>query len=77
MEVFNHNLENLFQQLGLPSDREAINSFIADHHLESGENLTSAAFWSASQKQFLEEAKLQDADWVEQIDTLDTLLRKD
>ncbi|WP_325891860.1 DUF2789 domain-containing protein [Grimontia sp. NTOU-MAR1] len=76
MEVFNHNLENLFQQLGLPSDSEAITTFIANHHLEAGESLTSAGFWSASQKQFLEEAKLQDADWVEQIDTLDTLLRK-
>ncbi|KXF81051.1 DUF2789 family protein [Enterovibrio coralii] len=76
MEVFNHNLESLFQQLGLPSDKTSIDDFIGRHALEPGENLTAASFWSTSQKQFLEEAKLQDADWVEQIDILDTLLRK-
>ena len=76
MEVFTHNLESLFQQLGLPSDGEAISSFIADHPLTEGQALTSAEFWSVSQRQFLEEAQLQDADWTEQIDTLDTLLRK-
>ncbi|MGF1708276.1 DUF2789 family protein [Enterovibrio baiacu] len=76
MEVFTHNLESLFQQLGLPSDGEAISSFIADHPLTEGQALASAEFWSVSQRQFLEEAQLQDADWTEQIDTLDTLLRK-
>lgn len=76
MEMFNHNLENLFRQLGLASGSNSIDAFIASHSLQAGENLTTAAFWTASQKQFLEEAKCQDADWVEQIDTLDTLLRK-
>ncbi|MDD1783772.1 DUF2789 domain-containing protein [Enterovibrio sp. ZSDZ35] len=76
MEVFNHNLESLFQQLGLPSDKSSIDTFIDTHALEDGDDLTQASFWSVSQKQFLTEAKLQDADWVEQIDMLDTLLRK-
>ncbi|PKF51484.1 DUF2789 family protein [Enterovibrio nigricans] len=76
MEVFNHNLESLFQQLGLPSEKASIEAFVIQHSLKEGESLTSATFWTTSQKQFLEEAKLQDADWVEQIDLLDTLLRK-
>ncbi len=76
MEVFTHNLESLFQQLGLPSDGDAISSFIADHPLTEDQSLISAVFWTVSQRQFLEEAQLQDADWTEQIDTLDTLLRK-
>ncbi len=76
MEVFKHNLESLFQQLGLPSEGDAISSFIADHPLKEGQALISAEFWTISQRQFLEEAQLQDADWTEQIDTLDTLLRK-
>ncbi|WP_407331202.1 DUF2789 family protein [Enterovibrio sp. 27052020O] len=76
MEVFDHNLAHLFQQLGLPSDAAAIRTFIDQHSLSNGEHLANAAFWTTSQRQFLEEAKSQDADWVEQIDTLDTLLRK-
>lgn len=76
MEVFNHNLEKLFEQLGLPADNQAISTFIANHTLAREEKLLDASFWTASQKQFLQEALLQDADWVEQIDLLDTLLRK-
>ncbi len=75
MEVFNHDLESLFQQLGLPSDSDSICDFIRKHKLNEEENICTASFWSASQIQFLEEAKLQDADWVEHIDTLDSLLR--
>ncbi|MBV7300061.1 DUF2789 domain-containing protein [Enterovibrio paralichthyis] len=76
MEVFNHDLENLFKQLGLAADSQAINTFIANHHLSDDESLAQAAFWSPSQRQFLEEAMHQDADWAEHIDILDTLLRK-
>ncbi|WP_028024356.1 DUF2789 family protein [Enterovibrio calviensis] len=76
MEVFTHDLEHLFQQLGLPSDAADIRSFIEEHSLSDEENLLTATFWTTSQRQFLEEAKSQDADWVEQIDILDTLLRK-
>lgn len=76
MEIFNHDLESLFQQLGLASDKKGILNFIRQHQLKNNENITSAPFWSQSQRQFLEESKLQDADWVEQIDTLDNLLRK-
>lgn len=76
MEIFNHNLEMLFQQLGLPSDKKAILTFIKKHTLNDTENLASARFWTNSQRQFLEEGKLQDADWIEQIDSLDNLLRK-
>lgn len=76
MEIFNHDLANLFLQLGLPSDNNSIITFIHQHPLQDHENLCNADFWTPSQRQFLEESKLQDADWVEQIDTLDNLLRK-
>ena len=74
MECFNHSLETLFQQLGLPSDRQSINTFINQHKLPESEYLLNAPFWTASQKQFLSEAYEQDADWAEQIDILAALL---
>ncbi len=76
MEIFIHNLESLFQQLGLPSSHDDIARFVATHHLQNNQDIISAEFWNLSQKQFLQEAKLQDADWVEQIDLLDSLIRK-
>ncbi|MDD1795232.1 DUF2789 domain-containing protein [Enterovibrio makurazakiensis] len=76
MEVFEHDLEHLFQQLGLSSDAADIRKFIEEHGLSDDDNLLTATFWTTSQRQFLDEAKSQDADWAEQIDILDTLLRK-
>lgn len=76
MEVFNHNLKSLFEQLGLASDNDAIINFINQHPLNHNDILIQAHFWTPSQRQFLEEAISQDADWTEQIDTLDILLRK-
>ncbi|MFD2179273.1 DUF2789 family protein [Veronia pacifica] len=77
MEVFKHNLENLFSQLGLASDSESIEHFLSEHSLSASTPLQEAAFWSLSQKQFLSEALLQDADWSEQIDLLDARLRQE
>ncbi len=75
MECFAHSLKTLFQQLGLASDREAIADFIENHTLSDTQDISTASFWTPSQQQFLREAYEEDADWVEQIDTLDTLLR--
>ncbi len=76
MEIFIHNLESLFQQLSLPSSYDDIARFVTTHHLQNNQDIISAEFWNLSQKQFLQEAKQQDADWVEQIDLLDSLIRK-
>ena len=76
MEIFQHNLQTLFCQLGLADDPIAIEKFIQSHHLKPGELLQSAIFFNPSQRQFLQESTALDSDWAEQIDLLDTLLRK-
>lgn len=76
MESSMHTMANLFQQLGLPSDPGAIDSFIASHSpLEPGLKLWEAPFWSSTQASFLNEQILGDADWAEVVDHLDALLR--
>lgn len=76
MENPQHNLSDLFAQLGLPSEASAIAGFIAAHSpLPSGVPLIEAPFWTASQAGFLCEEILKDADWAEVIDELNEALR--
>ena len=71
-----HKMSNLFAQLGLPADEAAVKSFIATHRpLESGTALYRAPFWSASQRAFLKEEIIEDADWAAVIDELNGRLR--
>ncbi|WP_020583834.1 DUF2789 domain-containing protein [Endozoicomonas elysicola] len=70
-----NDLSNLFSQLGLDKNPDAIEHFLSKHSLKSDEKLEDAAFWNPSQKAFLIEERDQDADWCEAIDELDTLLR--
>lgn len=70
-----HSLNDLFSQLGLPSEDAAIDEFLARHHLQGAERLSSAPFWSETQRRFLREAIADDSDWCEVVDELDTLLR--
>ena len=57
--------------LGLPSDPAAVESFIAAHRpLEHGVALYRAPFWTASQRAFLREEIIGDADWAGVIDEL-------
>jgi Protein of unknown function (DUF2789) len=75
MEAPIHNINNLFAQLGLPSDQASIEQFIKTHSpLPAGVILTEAPFWSAAQASFLREELLNDADWAEVIDELSTHL---
>ncbi|PST86361.1 DUF2789 domain-containing protein [Photobacterium sp. NCIMB 13483] len=76
MEAFNHNLANLFSQLGLDNSTEFIEHFLCTHSLAPSQKLADAAFFTLAQQQFINEAQQQDADWSEVIDQLDTLLRK-
>jgi len=76
METPMHTMNNLFAQLGLPSDAAAIDSFIAEHApLASGIELADAPFWTEAQANFLREEIHEDADWAEIVDQLDTRLR--
>ncbi|AXS79206.1 DUF2789 domain-containing protein [Dechloromonas sp. HYN0024] len=66
-----HTMGNLFAQLGLPDQPAAIECFIASHRpLGKGVALYRAAFWTASQRAFLKEEIIEDADWSGVIDEL-------
>jgi len=76
METPIHSLTSLFDQLGLVSTDQAIETFIDEHQsLQGNIELHEADFWSASQALFLKEKKYEDADWADIVDQLDTLLR--
>lgn len=70
-----HSMSNLFAQLGLPADEAAIEDFIARHRpLDNDIALYRAPFWSASQRAFLKEEIIEDADWAGLIDELNSRL---
>ncbi|MEP1216758.1 MAG: DUF2789 domain-containing protein [Marinobacter sp.] len=76
MDTSNHTFSTLFEQLGMPSDKQSIEDFIARHSpLPSEVALQDAPFWSESQSHFLEEGLEDDSDWAEIIDELDALMR--
>lgn len=75
MESSAHSLDNLFAQLGLPSDQTAIEHFVKTHGpLATNILLSDAPFWTPVQASFLREEILKDADWVEVIDQLNAKL---
>ncbi len=70
-----HDMSNLFAQLGEADDDDAIALFIEHHRpLAGGIRLHEAAFWTPSQSGFLREAILDDADWAEVADALNSEL---
>ena len=70
-----HDLSNLFAQLGLPTDPLGMDAFFTAHRpLENGMALYRAPFWTASQRSFLKEEIIEDADWAAAIDELNSLL---
>ncbi|WP_101759290.1 DUF2789 domain-containing protein [Oceanicoccus sp. KOV_DT_Chl] len=75
MDTSRHNLETLFEQLGLSNHPESMDAFISNNHLPKEIPLEQAAFWSAGQAQFIHEAIEQDSDWAEAVDQLDAQLR--
>jgi hypothetical protein len=77
MEPTNHTINDLFIQLGLPSEDADIEDFIRTHsHMAGYISLAEAPFWTPAQAAFLREETLKDADWVEVIDQLNTRLHK-
>lgn len=69
-------LQSLFEQLGLPSDNAAIETFIKDHQLEGDQKLSDAPFWSKAQADFLREQLLADAPWAMVVDDLNAQLHQ-
>ena len=75
MELSIHSLSNLFAQLGLHSDLNAIDNFLKTHSsLARNILLSDAPFWTPVQASFLREEILNDADWAEVIDQLNEML---
>ena len=71
-----HRFSELFAQLGLDTDEQAIMAFIAYHApLDPTVRLEEASFWTPSQAAWLREEWHGDADWAEQIDRLNLALR--
>lgn len=76
MDTTIHNLESLFEQLGLDNSEQAIAAFIQIHKPITGDvQLHEADFWSISQAEFLKQSVEEDADWAEIVDHLDAMLR--
>ncbi len=77
MERSPHDMSSLFAQLGVANDEQSIARFIKNHApLESDVQLHEAAFWTAAQADFLREATLDDAEWAEIVDALNSELHQ-
>ena len=76
METPVHSLPSLFKQLGLPNDAVSIEQFVVAHSpLKPELKLADASFWTDSQRAFLRDEILEDADWAEVVDELNLMLR--
>ncbi|MCG6312629.1 DUF2789 domain-containing protein [Vibrio vulnificus] len=77
MELHQHGMTELFEQMGLGSSSQDIEHFIQSHrHHRDTTPLHKASFWNKAQASFLRQAIEDDADWAELVDQLDAMLRK-
>ncbi|MDR2315344.1 MAG: DUF2789 domain-containing protein [Pseudomonas sp.] len=77
MEAPIHRFADLFKQLGLLDDPESIDQFITSHSpLKNEIKLVDAPFWTDSQRAFLKDSIIEDADWAEPFDQLNEALRR-
>jgi hypothetical protein len=74
MSMNNRTLEELFEQLGLSSQKIHMERFIERHQLKPGSILENAIYWDPEQKAFLIEAKAEDSEWSEVVDQMANLL---
>ena len=74
MNINGRTLEELFEQLGLSSQKIHIERFIEKHQLKPDAVLSDAIYWTADQKAFLIEAKEEDSEWSKMVDQLANLL---
>jgi hypothetical protein len=76
MELPAHDLQTLFEQLGLPVEGTAIDDFIETHPLEADTKLIDADFWTPSQAQLLKEWLRADGEEALMVDELNVRLHK-
>lgn len=75
MDTSTHSMSTLFEQLGLPSDNQSIESFIAHHQMrDATQALQDLECWTPSQARFIAESLAEDSDWAEVVDELNTRL---
>lgn len=72
-----YTMNDLFDQLGLPSSDEEIEGFIKAHQLPEGVSLKDAPFLDDKQKMFICEEWKMDAVWALVIDDLNARLHND
>jgi hypothetical protein len=71
MDSPTHDLQGLFDQLGLDSSEAGIDGFIAANSpLPDDKKLIDAEFWTPQQAAFLKEQLREDADWARVVDEL-------
>ena len=69
-------IASLFDQLGLDSTEDGIDSFIEKNGPLSGAvELHEAKFWNTCQSSFLKQVLDEDAEWVDVVNQLDVMLR--
>lgn len=77
MQSSAHTLNELFDQLGLPSGDQDIDRFIERHKpVGATRALSDMDFFTEAQKQFLRDATKNDADWMDATGKLGDLLRQ-
>ncbi|MCF4998510.1 DUF2789 family protein [Pseudomonas syringae] len=74
MEQPAHDLQTLFDQLGLPSEGTAIDDFIESHPLDANTKLIDADFWTPSQASLLKEWLRADGEEALMVDELNVRL---
>lgn len=78
MELPNKDMSTLFEQLGLPSDPQSIDDFIAQNApLPNGMRLADAPFWNESQRALLKDEWIEDAEWAPIVDELNVRLHEE
>ncbi|AEE22104.1 DUF2789 family protein [Paraglaciecola chathamensis] len=76
MENYHTTMGDLFEQLGLSGQEGDVEAFIETHKgLRQGVHIEDAEFWSKAQAEFIRNALLEDAEWAELIDQLNTRIR--
>ena len=76
MDAPTYTLEDLFEQLGLESSPQEIDTFIGKHTLPDEVKLIDADFWTPQQAQFLKEELREDAVWAIAVDELNQRLHQ-
>ena len=76
METFDHDLKNLFIQLGMDFSEHQIDEFIENNKINSQVSIDQASCWNKQQSRFLKEGLHYDSEWCMAIDTLSQLMSK-